>query len=177
MKTFLMFVLLLGITVTFAPLEAEAVSLGDRVQVTMRDGNVFQGILSGEASEYVLVRVGDNNLKLYRNTIEEMRLIFEDSLAAPKIEPLRAMWSSLIIPGFGQFLNGDIAKGFLHLGPAIGLFINMAYTYMSCTDRSTSGTFCDDLDTLIPAIVPYMAWSFYSAADAYTGSERNLMTQ
>jgi len=172
MKT-LTFILLLALTVTFAPLEAEAAALGDRVQITLRDGNVFQGILAGEADAYLLLRVGDNNLTVYRDTIEEIRLIFERQPQA-NVEPLRAMWSSLIIPGFGQFLNGDVAKGFLHLGPAIGLFFNLARQYLVCTHQSASGEFCENLDSLVPALVPYMAWSFYSAAEAYTSSERKL---
>lgn len=165
---------LLFVVVTLAPFTVEADPLGQRVQVTLQDGNVFQGILAGEAAGYIVLRIGNDELTLQRATIEEIRLLFETQTNEPKVEPLRAMWSSLIIPGFGQFLNGEVAKGFLHLGPAVGLFINLALSYQRCTQASPSGHSCDQLDSLVPALVPYMAWSFYSAAEAYTSSERHF---
>ncbi len=158
--------------VTLASLTVSAAALGERVQVTLKDGNVFQGVLAGEAETYIVLQVGPHELTLQRATIAEIRLVPDARAEAPDVEPLRAMWSSLIIPGFGQFLSGELAKGFLHLGPAIGLALNLAISYQGCTDDSPSGQSCTRLDRLVPALVPYMAWAFYSAADAYTTSER-----
>ena len=150
----------------------EALAIGELVQVTLKDGNVFQGVLTVEAEAFIVLRIEAYEITLQRESIAELRLL-ETATGSPGVEPLRAMWSSLIIPGFGQFLNGDVTKGFVHLAIAIGLFLNLANRYQQCTGQSSSGYSCDRLDSLVPALVPYMAWSFYSASDAYTASERH----
>jgi len=158
-----------------AALSTSAWALGERVQVTMKDGNVFQGVLVTEADEYVELRVGANEIRLMRASIQELRLLAESSpeRQLDDVSPIRAMWSSLIVPGFGQFLNGEVSKGFLHLGVAIGLGINLGMGYQRCTAAPPSSG-CEQLGSLAPAFVPYMAWAFYSAADGYVTAEELL---
>jgi TM2 domain-containing membrane protein YozV len=75
---------------------------------------------------------------------------------AQKVDPMLAAVASLILPGLGQYLLGDQAKGVNHLLIYAGIYvIGIVLTPI------TAG-----LGSIIWALAPL--WALYSAYDAYT---------
>jgi len=71
--------------------------------------------------------------------------------------------ASLIVPGFGQFLNGETDKGLLHLGVFIVLDVGTYFV----AGLLPMGYYSYSLVGLA-----HLLWGLYSGYDAYTVAEK-----
>ncbi len=75
--------------------------------------------------------------------------------------------ASLVLPGLGQFLNGQVDKAFLHLGIAIALDIGAYYAAALLPFSYYS----------YPIVgLVHLAWGLYSGFDAYNVAKEQGFT-
>jgi len=81
-----------------------------------------------------------------------------------KGDPLLIGGASFLIPGLGQFLNGEDSKGLVHL--VVGLGLPTAVYVISLASP---------LGELVYVLAPllYLGWGVYSAMDAYNLSSNH----
>jgi TM2 domain-containing membrane protein YozV len=80
-----------------------------------------------------------------------------------KGDPLLIGAASFLIPGLGQFLNGEDGKGLTHL--LVGLALPVGVTIAAVLLGATSPIIGTVLYLAAPLI--YLAWAVHSAVDAY----------
>lgn len=89
------------------------------------------------------------------------------ALQAPKCrvrtDPILVGAASFLIPGLGQFLNGEDGKGFLHL--TVGLALPVALQ-VGAILISTVSPFTGTVLAIASPLI-YLAWGVHSALDAY----------
>lgn len=80
-----------------------------------------------------------------------------------KTDPILVGAASFVIPGLGQFLNGEDGKGFLHLtvGLALPVTLQVGAILLSTVSPFTA------MVLGIAAPLVYLAWAVHSALDAY----------
>lgn len=80
-----------------------------------------------------------------------------------KTDPVLVGAASFLIPGLGQFMNGEDGKGFLHLtvGLALPVTLQVGAILLSTVSPFTATV----LGVAAPLI--YLAWAVHSALDAY----------
>lgn len=87
--------------------------------------------------------------------------------SAPKCrvrtDPILVGAASFVVPGLGQFLNGEDGKGFLHLtvGLALPVTLQVGAILLSPLSPFTA------MVLGIAAPLVYLAWAVHSALDAY----------
>jgi len=80
-----------------------------------------------------------------------------------KTDPILVGAASFLVPGLGQFLNGEDGKGFLHL--TVGLALPVALQVGAILISTVSPFTATVLAIASPLI--YLAWGVHSALDAY----------
>lgn len=109
--------------------------------IYLRNGDVVRGELVGSnAGETLRIQVDDSNILLY-DISEVSKISKEDRvnipttlsqdhsvLAAERKNPGTAFLFSFLLPGGGQFYNGESKKGLIQLGMAF-TGVMLAYTY------------------------------------------------
>ncbi len=92
-------------------------------------------------------------------SLQEPECNFEGNAFVPGI-------GSFVLPGLGQFLNGQANKGILHFG--VALVPPMAAYLMSSLFLATGSGMLSPVLGLLPAL--QLGWHAYSAWDAYSVS-------
>ncbi len=85
-----------------------------------------------------------------------------------KGDPLLIGAASFLIPGLGQFLNGEDGKGLMHL--LVGLALPVSVTIAAVLLGTASPLIGTVLYLAAPLI--YLAWAVHSAIDAYGVAEQ-----
>ena len=98
--------------------------IGESLKIQTRDGNVF-------------VYTMDEIAKMSREPVMRMRA----HIGVQKKNPVVSCILSILIPGLGQFYNGEPGKGIALLGMAIGSSVFVAYNMQDVYKGSGGGTY------------------------------------
>jgi len=85
-----------------------------------------------------------------------------------RAEPFFFGVASFLIPGLGQFMNGQDGKALVHLIVALGLPTAVLYVASVMATASPS----QSAMLVVAAPIIYLAWGLYSALDAYDVSQK-----